>query len=364
MELGIYTFADTGRDSRTGVTIGSAERLRNLLEEIELADQVGLDVFGVGEHHRRDYAISCPAVVLAAAAVRTRNIRLTSAVTVLGSADPIRVFQEFSTLDLLSDGRAEIMAGRGAFVESFPLFGVATDQYDKLFDEKLDILLRARASEHVTWSGGHRLPLKNAGVYPRPAQAKLPVWIGVGGTPESAIRAGVLGLPMALAIIGGQPKRFAPLVRLYRDAARQAGHDPAALKVAITSHGFVDESMEAAVARYYPYYAELLTERFRERGWPPVTQASFDQLRTKDGAMVIGSPQQVIDKILLEHEIFNHDRFLLQPGMGTMPHASVMRAIEIFGTRVAPIVRQALRDRASGAQGGVSNFADQHIESL
>ena len=239
MELGIYTFADTGRDSRTGVIIGSAERLRNLLEEIELADQVGLDVFGIGEHHRHDYAVSCPAVVLAAAAGRTRNIRLTSAVTVLGSADPIRVFQEFSTLDLISDGRAEIMAGRGAFVESFPLFGVATDQYDNLFDEKLEILLRARAGEHVTWSGRHRPALKNAGVYPRPLQARLPVWIGVGGTPESAIRAGVLGLPMALAIIGGQPKRFAPLVQLYRDAARQAGHDPATLKVAITSHGFV-----------------------------------------------------------------------------------------------------------------------------
>lgn len=346
MELGIYTFADTGRDRRTGITIGSAERLRNLLEEIELADQVGLDVFGIGEHHRHDYAVSNPAIVLAAAAARTRNIRLTSAVTVLGSADPIRTFQEFSTLDLISNGRAEIMAGRGAFVESFPLFGIDMNNYEKLFDEKLEILLKARANEYVTWSGQHRLPLKEAGVYPRPVQGQLPVWIGVGGTPESAVRAGVLGLPMALAIIGGQPKRFAPLVQLYRDSARQAGHDPATLKIAITSHGFVAKTMEAAIEDYYPYYAELLSERFRERGWPPVTRASFDQLRAKDGAMVIGSPQQVIDKILLEYEIFNHDRFLLQPGMGTMPHASVMEAIETFGARVAPVVRQSVLKRS------------------
>jgi probable LLM family oxidoreductase len=342
MELGIYTFADQGRDSRTGQVTGSAERLKNLLEEIALADEVGLDVFGLGEHHRSDYAASCPAVILAAAAMRTRRIRLTSAVTVLGSADPITTYQEFSTLDLLSQGRAEIMAGRGAFVESFPLFGIDMRHYDVLFEEKLDILLRACAAEFVTWSGRHRAPLEAAGVYPRAWQSPLPVWIGVGGTPQSAERAGRLGLPMALAIIGGRPEQFMPQVQLYREAGRRAGHAPAALKVAITSHGFVAETMAQAVDKFFPYYSELLSERFRERGWPPVTRASFDALRTPKGAMVIGSPEQVAEKILFEHSIFGHDRFLLQPSMGTMPHSETMRTIELFGTRVAPAVRAAL----------------------
>ena len=342
MELGIYAFGDTGTDSRTGAVINSEQRLHNLLEEIELADQVGLDVFGLGEHHREDYAIPSPAVMLAAAATRTRKIRLTSAVTVLSSADPVRTFQDFAMVDLISGGRAEIMAGRGAFTESFPLFGYALKDYETLFDEKLNLLLKIRADGPVTWSGTHRSALQNIVIYPRPVQHPFPVWLGVGGTPQSVVRAGALGLPMALSIIGGKPAQVVPLVNLYREAIAHYGHDPATAKIAITSHGFVADSMEAAIEVFYPHYAELMSERFRERGYPPVTRSQFDAYRATDGAMVIGSPQQVIDKILYEHELFAHDRFLLQPSMGTMPHQAVMRAIELFGTQVAPTVRKAL----------------------
>src|SRR5215470_2498073 len=271
MELGIYTFAETTPDPRTGRTVSPAERLRDLLEEIELADQLGLDVFGVGEHHRPEFAVSSPAVLLAAAAARTSRIRLTSAVTVLSSDDPVRVFQDFATLDLLSGGRAEIMAGRGSFIESFPLFGYDLKDYDALFAEKLDLLLNVREAERVTWSGAHRPPLRGLGVYPRPIQQPLPVWIAVGGTPESVVRAGTLGLPMALAIIGGMPERFAPLAELYREAGRRAGHDPAQLILSINSHGFIADDSQQAADDYFPSFAAAMSKIGRERGWPPVT---------------------------------------------------------------------------------------------
>jgi len=343
MELGIYTFAETTPDVRTGRTVGAEERLRDLLEEIELADQVGLDVFGVGEHHRPDYAVSAPAVVLAAAAARTTRIRLTSAVTVLSSDDPVRVFQDFSTLDLLSGGRAEIMAGRGSFIESYPLFGQDLHDYDELFAEKLDLLLAVRAGERVTWSGSgrHRAPIEDRGVYPRPVQDPLPVWIAVGGTPQSVVRAGTLGLPLALAIIGGAPERFVPLVELYRESGRRAGHDPAALRVGINSHGFIADSTGAAVEAAWPPYLDVMGRIGRERGWPPPTRARFEAERSPRGALFVGSPQEVVDKILFEHELFGMDRMLLQFSVGTMPHRELLRSIELFGTEVAPVVRRA-----------------------
>ena len=344
MEIGIYTFADVARHPVSGLTISPEQRLRDLMEEIELADQVGLDVFGVGEHHRPDYAVSSPAVVLAAAATRTKRIRLTSAVTVLSSDDPVRVFQDFATLDLLSGGRAEIMAGRGSFIESFPLFGYDLDDYDELFAEKLELLLQLRDSDRVTWSGSHRAPLNDLGVYPRPAQDRLPVWIAVGGTPQSVARAGMLGLPLALAIIGGTPERFVPLVELYRESGRRAGHDPATLKVSINSHAYLADSAQQAADEFFPPYAEVMSRIGAERGWPPTTRQQFDALRSPQGALAIGSPQEAIDKILRQYELFHHDRYLAQMALGAMPHAKVMRAIELLGTVVAPAVRTALSD--------------------
>jgi probable LLM family oxidoreductase len=342
MELGIYTFAEVAPDPVTGRKVNAAERLRDLMEEMELADQVGLDVFGVGEHHRPDYAVSSPPVVLAAGAERTKRIRLTSAVTVLSSDDPVRVFQDFATLDLLSGGRAEIMAGRGSFIESFPLFGYDLQDYDALFSEKLELLLKLRESEHVTWSGRHRAPLTGQGVYPRPVQHPLPVWIAVGGTAQSVVRAATLGLPLAVAIIGGMPEQFAPLVQLYRDTAQRAGHDAAKLPVSINSHGYIADSSRQAADEFYPPYADVMTRIGRERGWPPTTRQQYEAQLTRRGALVVGSPSEVIDKILFQHEIFRHDRFLLQFSIGTMPHRQIMRCIELFGTEVAPAVRNAL----------------------
>ena len=350
MELGIYTFAETTPDPTTGQTISSAQRLRDLIEEIELADQVGLDVFGVGEHHRPDFAVSAPAIVLAAAAERTKRIRLTSAVTVLSSDDPVRVFQQFATLDLLSGGRAEIMAGRGSFIESFPLFGYDLEDYDALFAEKLDLLLKLRDSERITWAGEHRAPLQELGVYPRPLQNPLPVWIAVGGTPASATRAGALGLPMALAIIGGQPERFAPFAEIHRRAALQAGHSVPALS--INSHGYIAETSQQASDEAFPPFAATMDKIGRERGWPPMTQQQFEASRTLRGANFVGSPQEVIEKILFQYEIFGHERFLVQFSVGTLPHNKIMRSIELFGTEVAPVVRREVERRSSppGAQ--------------
>ena len=347
MEIGIYTFADTAPDPATGRPTGSAQRLRDLIEEIALADQVGLDVFGVGEHHRTDFAASAPAIVLAAGAERTGKIRLTSAVTVLSSDDPIRVYQDFATLDLLSGGRAEIMVGRGSFIESFPLFGQSLDDYDELFAEKLDLLLKVRAAERVTWSGRLRAPLTGQGVYPRALQDPLPVWIAVGGNPPSVVRAGTLGLPMALAIIGGQPERFAPLVDLHREAARRAGHDLSTIPVGINSHGFVAETSQAAADTFFPGYAAQMTRIGRERGWPPTTRAQFDAGLTLRGHLTVGSPEQVIEKILFQHEHLGHQRYLMQMAVGFLPHDKMMRSIELFGTRVAPAVRKALAGRTA-----------------
>lgn len=347
MELGVYTFGELTRDPSTGHLISPAQRLRDLIEEVELADQVGLDAFGLGEHHRPDYVVSAPAVVLAAAAERTKRIRLTSAVTVLSSDDPVRVFQSFATLDLLSGGRAEIMAGRGSFIESFPLFGYDLDDYDALFSEKLDLLLRIRDAERMTWAGRHRAPLKDQPVYPRPVQEPLPVWIAVGGTPQSVVRAGTLGLPLALGIIGGQPERFAPLVSLYREAGSRAGHDPASLKVGINTHGYIADTSQQAADEFFPAYAQVMTQLGRERGWPPTTRPQFEAMRQPSGALAVGDPQEIIDKILFQHEIFRHDRYLAQFSVGTMPHAQIMRSIELLGTRVAPVVRAEIARRTA-----------------
>jgi len=342
MEIGVYTFAERTPDAVTGHLVSAEQRLRDLMEEIELADQVGLDVFGVGEHHRQDFVVSSPAVVLAAAAMRTKRIRLTSAVTVLSSDDPVRVFQDFATLDLLSGGRAEIMAGRGSFIESFPLFGYDLNDYDSLFAEKLELLLQLRGREKLEWSGQHRSALSGQGVYPRPLQEPLPVWIAVGGTPQSVVRAATLGLPLALAIIGGSPERFVPFVDLYRETARRVGRDPATLPVSINSHGFIADTAAQAADEAFPPFAEMMGRIGRERGWPPPSRRQFDAEISPHGALLVGDPQQVIDKILWEHELFGHQRFLMQMSVGTMPHARIMRSIELLGTVVAPAVKEAL----------------------
>lgn len=341
MELGLYTFVEHTPD-RHGTLIPREQRIANLIEEAELADQVGLDAFGIGEHHREDYLASAPTMLLAAIAARTSRLKLSTAVTVLSSEDPVRVFQQFSTLDLLSQGRAEIMAGRGSFIESFPLFGYDLNDYDALFTEKLDLLLELVRNERVTWKGRHRAPLSDQVVYPRPLQEQLPVWIAVGGTPQSVIRAAMHGVPMALAIIGGSPERFVPYAELYRDTWQKAGHDPAKLQLSINSHGFIgDTTAEAAEIAWHPYALQM-GKIGRERGWPPPTKHQFDAERSAKGAVLIGDPQQVIDKILWEHELFGMTRFTLQMSVGSLPHKDLMHAIELYGTVVAPAVRKAI----------------------
>ncbi len=339
MELGYSTFIET-TPSPDGTTISHAQRLRDAVEEIVLADQVGLDVVGVGEHHRPDYACSTPAIVLAAAASRTERIRLSSAVTVLSSADPVRVFQDFATVDGISNGRAEIMVGRGSFIESFPLFGQSLDDYEELFTENLELLLEIRASEKVTWKGGHRPAIQNRGVYPRPVQDPLPVWIGSGGNQESVVRAGLLGLPLALAIIGGRPAAFRPLVDLYKRAGAQAGHDPDSLKVAVHSHGFVAATTELAADQFFPSTARAMNTIGRERGWGPYDRAAFDAARSPEGALFVGDPATVAAKIDKLRHALDVDRFLLHVPVGTMPHEQVMTALELLGKEVAPILRQ------------------------
>lgn len=341
-EIGVFTFVPHGPDPASGQEISPAEQLSNLLETIELADQVGLDVFGIGEHHRPDYISSAPAVILAAAAARTKSIRLTSAVTVLSSDDPVRVFQQFATLDLLSHGRAEIMAGRGSFTESFPLFGYDLEDYSSLFAEKLEMLLTLRETERVTWSGKHRAPLHDQGIYPRPHQEKLPVWIAVGGTPESAVRAGTLGLPMALAIIGGLPERFAPFGQLYRQAAAAAGHDLADIALSINSHGFLADDSKDAADTYWPALSVVMNRIGRERGWRPMTREQFEASRTLRGSDFVGTPDEVIEKILFQHDIFQHQRFMIQLGVGVIEHKKMLRAVELLGTKVAPVVREEI----------------------
>jgi probable LLM family oxidoreductase len=335
VELGLITFADVG-------SVSPEQRLKNLLEEARLAEEVGLDVFGVGEHHRPDFAVSAPAVALAAIAAQTERIRLTSAVTVLSSDDPVRVFEQFATVDLLSGGRAEIMAGRGSFTESFPLFGYDLDDYDELFAEKLDLLLELRSRETVTWSGRHRAPLHEQGVWPRPVQNPIPVWIAVGGTPASVARAGMLGLPLTVAIIGGQPERFVPLVDLYRRAAAEAGHDPRSLPVAINTHAFVGND-----GAFAPHYIAMMSRIGRERGWPPMGRDQYLALRSPRGALAVGGPEEVAEKILFEHELFGHQRYLGHMSLGAVDHSDVLRSIERFGTEVAPMVRAELPRRAA-----------------
>jgi probable LLM family oxidoreductase len=346
MEIGIYTFADITPNPNAETKFSAHQRLKDLMEEIEVAEQVGLDIFAVGEHHRPDYAVSSPAVVLAAAAMRTKKIRLSSAVTVLSSDDPVRVFESFATLDLLSEGRAEIMAGRGSFIESFPLFGYDLKDYDELFSEKLDLLVKLNKSVKITWKGKHRASINNLGIYPRPLQTELPIWVAVGGTPESVVRAAKLGLPMGLAIIGGMPERFGPLIQLYREAWANYGHPADKIKVGINSHVYVAETSQQAGDEFFPSYAEVMTRIGRERGWPPTTRQHFEEMRGSQGSLLVGSPEQVIDKILFEHSIFNHDRFLAQMDVGTLPHDKLMKSIELFGTKVAPEIRKALKGTA------------------
>ena len=340
MELGTYTFAELTPSAETGETISPERRISDLLEEIELAEQVGLEVAAIGEHHRPDFAVSAPAVVLGAAAARTGKIRLSSAVTVLSSDDPIRVFQDFATIDLISSGRAEIMAGRGSFIESFPLFGYSLDDYDELFEEKLELLIQARDEEVVSWQGRHRPSIDGRGVYPRPVQEQIPIWLAAGGNPGSAVRAGTMGLPLALAIIGGNPSKFAPFADLYRRAAEASGHD--GLPMSINSHGFIAETSEEAIEESFIPFKTMMDRIGRERGWPEMTRAQFDASCNLDGANFIGTPAEVTEKILHQHKIFNHDRLLIQFTVGTMPHEKVLRSIELFGTEVAPAVRAQL----------------------
>jgi probable LLM family oxidoreductase len=348
VELGLYTFADVDPNA-ANKGAEAKRRVDELLEEIKLADEVGLDVFGLGEHHRPDYMASSPATILAAAAVLTKNIRLSSAVTVLSSDDPVRVFQQFATVDLLSNGRVEMMAGRGSFIESFPLFGYELEDYDLLFAEKLQLLMEIRENEVVSWEGETRKPIKARGVYPRPLQDPLPLWIAIGGTPQSAARAGYLGLPLALAIIGGGPHRFAPLFDLYRQSAAKAGVDAATLKTSINVHGFVHDTTESAADIFYAPQAEVMNRIGRERGWGPTSRAQFDASRGPRGALFVGDPETMAEKIVAQHAIFKNDRFLLQMAIGPMPHKDIMRGIELYGTKVAPLVRQALTSKASAA---------------
>jgi probable LLM family oxidoreductase len=342
MEIGIYTFADVQPDQVAGRAMNTHQRIKDLMEEIQLADQVGLDVFAVGEHHRPDYAVSSPAVILGAAAATTKNIKLSSAVTVLGSDDPVRVFQSFATIDQLSSGRAEIMAGRGSFIESFPLFGYDLKDYDKLFEEKLDLLLKINNSEILSWRGKFRPSFDARGIYPRPYQNKLPIWLAVGGTPESAIRAAQLNLPMALAIIGGMPANFVPFVNLYKQAAKEMGREVSSLPLGINSHVYVSTSSQEAGDEYYPTYAAMMNRIGKERGWPPLSRQQFEANRAPKGYLMVGSVQQVIDKMLYEYELFHHTRFLAQMSVGTMDHKKILQSIELFGTQVAPVVRKAV----------------------
>lgn len=339
MQLGVDSFVAAVTDPGRGTVVESADRMADLLEEIALADEVGLASFGIGEHHRAEYYDSAPAVILGAAAARTSQIRLRSAVTVLSAADPVRVFEEFATVDLLSRGRVELVVGRGSFSEAFPLFGLSFSDYDELFDEKLDLLLAIRESAEVTWSGRLRPALTGQGVYPRPVQERLPVWVGVGGTPESFVRAGVLGLPLMVAIIGGQPRRFAPLIDLYREAGARAGHPPEALRVGLHCFGFVGDDVEKATSAFYPGWAEMFTKVSQERGFPPPTRAQFDATRGPDGAFFVGDPETVAAKCRrVSEQLGGVERINLQMTNPRLGHDELLHSIELLGTKVAPLV--------------------------
>ena len=340
MELGLFTFVDNNFDPGTGKKLHPSKRLQNLLEEAELADDTGLDVFGIGEHHREEYVASAPPVMLSAIAARTKRIRLTSTVTVLGSEDPVRVFQQFATLDLLSKGRAEIMVGRGSFIESFPLFGYDLQNYEELFEEKLELLLQLREHEIITWNGKYRASIDNKGVYPQPMQEKIPIWRAVGGAPKSAYLTGALGLPLALAIIGGLPEQFKQFSDLHKRGALDNGKP--VQPMSINSHGFIAETSQEAKDIAFPAFKQTMDKIGSERGWPPMSRQQFEASTSLKGANFIGSPQEVIDKILYQHEVFGHDRFLMQMSVGSVPHKKMMKSIELFATKVAPVVRKEL----------------------
>ena len=341
IEIGIYTFGDLGPDPQTGNTISIQQRLHEVMAIGKLTEEVGLDIFGVGEHHRLDYAVSAPAVVLAAVAQNTMRIKLTSATTVLSTVDPVRLFEDFATLDLISNGRAEIITGRGAFVESFPLFGHDLNNYDELFDENIRLLQQLNANEIINWNGSFRSPLSNSMIAPRPAQSKLPIWVGVGGTPESAIRAGKLGTGLALAILGGDPIRFKPLVDLYRQAGKDAGHRDEDLKIAVTGHTYVAKTSQQAKDDFYPYYANYWGYVNKQRGMSTrISRSDFDHMASPETGLFVGSPQQIVEKILHQHELFGHQRFIAQMDIGGLPFSKVAASIEMLATEVAPIVRR------------------------
>lgn len=342
MEFGLITFADMQPESLPGRGINAHQRLKDLIEEIKLADDLGLDVFGIGEHHRSDYAVSSPAILLAAAAMVTKNIKLSSAVTVLSSDDPVRIFQNFSEIDLLSNGRAEIMAGRGSFIESFPLFGYDLEDYDELFTEKLDLLLKLNQTTNVNWNGKHRASINDLGVYPRPYQTSIPIWLAAGGTPASAVRAATLGLPLMLAIIGGRPEQFVPFINLYKETAVKAGKDISQLQIGVNNHFYVSENSQHAANEFYPYYAEMMNRVGRERGWTPLSRQQYDYARSPQGALMAGSVQEIIDKILYEHELFGNTRFLAQASVGNVPHDKIMHSIELFGSSVVPAIKKEI----------------------
>lgn len=342
MELGIMSFADMVPELQAGSGIHANQRIKDLMEEIQLADQLGLDVFGIGEHHRPDYAVSSPEVILGAAAMITKNIKLTSAVTVLSSDDPVRVYQAFATVDQLSNGRVEIMAGRGSFIESFPLFGYDLEDYEGLFTDKIDLLLKINKSTKISWKGKHRAPINNLGVYPRAFQNEIPIWLAAGGTPASAVRAAKLNMPLMLAIIGGMPEQFVRFINLYKDNCVELGRSKAEIQFGVNNHFYVGEDSTIAANEFYPYYATMMDRVGRERGWQPLNRPQFEYLREPRGALMVGSVQQVVDKILFEHEIFGNTRFLAQASVGTVPHAKVLKSIELYGTKVVPQIKKAL----------------------
>ena len=341
MEIGIHTFASADFKDENGELISNSQALEELLERIEYADKIGIDEVGIGEHHRKEFLDSAAHIILSAAAARTKNIRLTSAVTVLSVSDPVRVFQNFATLDLISNGRAEIIAGRGSFTESYPLFGYNMHDYNALYAEKLDLLLNIRDNEVVNWAGKFRPDLVEQAVYPRPIQDPLPIWVGVGGTPESFVRAGVLGLPLMIAIIGGETHRFAPLVELYRNAGEKAGHDPEKLKVGVHSLGYVAETREQAIKEFFPGYAEMFTKIGRERGWPPVTMSHFESQIGPTGALVVGNVEEVAEKVLRHSEVLGGlSRFSFQLDVAGLSHQQLMKSIELIGTKVSPLINK------------------------
>lgn len=342
MEIGLYTLGDIGHDPHSGTAMSAQQRVKEIIEAAKLADAAGLDLFGVGEHHRLDYAISSPAVVLAAIAQVTQHIKLASATTVLSTVDPVRLFEDFATLDLLSDGRAEIIAGRGAFLESFPLFGYSTEDYDYLFSENMDLFIKLNESDTISWKGHFRSSLHDAEIAPRPVQRQLPLWVGVGGTPESAARAGRLGVGLAIAILGGDPARFKPFVELYHQVGNEAGHAREELKVSITGHGYISKTTQQAKDEFFPYYSNYWTYVNRQRGAGfQLSRAEFDQMTGPDTALFVGSPQQITEKILRQYELFGHQRFIAQIDIGGVPFKKVAASIELLATEVAPIIRKA-----------------------